>query len=705
MTLEAETSANERMTSAVTRLDESLTHIRNSYFSLTYTPSFRTANSSGKPSAYEQVSLFNEADLHLGSNTNIAAFAIFFRNSNRIVTSSGNYADDKFFARNHLNEKYSAKFWREEKLAAFAQKYYPSEAFIRSSPLYAPSDNELLPVAYKPYWSNNIMVLLLLDIADLCADADLYLSENFTVFNTDGQLLYSSQIEPALTSLPNRTDAIFQTDTGEYITQRTSKHGDFIYLKQLPKNAVLGQVTSNIYFSLVLAVAALVIGIIIAVVSVLRVLHPVRDILRLFSEENASPSRKTDELHYIHSNVETMLRQREQYVKQITKKDAALSGFLLQSQLKNIYVELDVPEQVSAAQDRIFYILYFRIHYHHGTLDNIANKPSTVNHMMLEIVRQTLTSLFDSALIFQLEPNEFIAKISLPLAFQDIEECLQKLMNQLNNESEFASFTVVQSEAVQADGDFTAVYEQILDAAQYAIVESGTQLLRLPLNKDLCGTFSFPPDKDKQLRALVRDGKPNEAAQLAENILNYNISTKIRRIHMVLLCSSIVAAAQRAVSEFSLGAEITNLGSDSVYNELPNCDSAKDYLALVSGFVKSTAICAASQPAEEDNVLSGVKAFLEKNYSREFSMDELADALHLSKSYLSTYYKTKTGANISDNIQFYRIQKAVELIGNPKLRLGDLGTMVGINNINTFLRQFKKYTGMTPKEYRMRNLQ
>ena len=65
MTHEAEASANERMTSAVTRLDESLSHIRNSYFSLTYTPAFRTASRSGDPSEYELVDLYDKAELYL----------------------------------------------------------------------------------------------------------------------------------------------------------------------------------------------------------------------------------------------------------------------------------------------------------------------------------------------------------------------------------------------------------------------------------------------------------------------------------------------------------------------------------------------------------------------------------------------------------------------------------------------------------------
>ena len=538
----------------------------------------------------------------------------------------------------------------------------------------------------------------------LCAEADQYLTEDFYLFSTDGRMLYSAQEEPVLTALPERKDALFEAPEGGYTAQRPSSHGDFIYLKQLPKNTVVGQITNSLYFSLFTAAAALIFGAAIAVVSVWRVLHPVQDILQLFSSGDAPPSGKVDELHYIQANVETMLRQREQYVQQISKKDAALSGFLLQSQLKNIYVELDVPDQISSAEDLVFYILYFRIHYRNGALDTITAEPPAVSHMLLENLRQTLSLLFVTALIFQLEPNQFVAKVSLPAARQDISDQMQYLLQRLDNEREFAFFTVVQSGALGADGDFTAIYDQVLDAAQYAVVEDRTQLLHLPLGLDVVNTFFFPSEMEQQLRALVCGGHSDEAAALAERIIAQNLSAGIRRIHMILLGSAIANVTLRALSDLHLEGGLPNLNSGSVYNELPQCDTAQDYRELMSGFVRSAALCAAAQPRAEEPILEGVQAFLEKNYQREFSMDELAEALHLSKSYLSTYYKSKTGANLSDRIQCFRIQKAVELLADPKLRIGDIGALVGINNVNTFLRQFKKYTGMTPREYRLRKL-
>lgn len=703
MTREAEASANERMASAVTRLEESFSQIRSTYFSLTYTPAFRTASRTGAPSEYEMIDLYDKADLHLKGSDFIASYVILLRNSDSLVTSAGNYLDTEFFTRYFVNERYGAEFWRAEKTAAFSQRFYPAAVFTRSSPFPA-GQEKLMPMAFKSYWNGKISVVLLIDIARLCAEADQYLTSDFYLFGADGTLLYSSEAEPEITALPEQQDSLFVASNGGYTARRASPQGDFVCVKLLPRSAVMGQITRSLYVSLATALVALALVIVIAAVSIWRVLHPVRDILHLLPEGEEPVSGQTDALRHIRSYVEETLRQREQYARMIAQKDAALSGFLLQSQLKNIYVELDAPDQPDDALERVFYILYFRIHYRSGTLDSISAEPSTVSHLLMENLRQALTQLFDAALIFQLEPTQFVAKVGLSPARGALDERMESLLKRLDNEREYAFFTVVQSRAVQEKSEFTGVYEQVLDVAQYALVEDRTQLLHLPFASDAAGSFFFPSDQEQQLRVLVRDGHSDEAAALAERILAHNLDKGIRHIHMILLCSGIVGAALHALAERGGEAGTPDVNSGSVYNALPKCDTARDYIELTSGFVRSAALCAAAAPRAEDAILEGVQAFLEKNYRREFSMDELAAALHLSKSYLSTYYKGKTGANLSDHIQYFRIQKAIELLGDAKLRVADVGPMVGIGNINTFLRQFKKYTGMTPKEYRMSKL-
>ncbi len=706
MNKDAQINANERMTSATARLDEGFRYVQNAYFALTYTPAFRKASRSVVPSDYELVELSNQAILNLGYDDKIYTYAILFRGSDEVVTANGVYPDEKFFTRHYVSEKYSAAFLRQENLTSFSHRTYPTAAFSISNPIFDDQTKELMPVAFKSYWNSNTMVLLFLDMRAICQQADLLLTEDFYIFHTeDGKLLYSSEETPAIQSLPEQKDAFIEMPEGSYIIQQRSAYTGFTYIKLLPRNIVVGQITSSLYFTLTIAFVAFVLGLGIVILSVWRLTHPVRAILQLFSDGVPKNGGTRDELHCIQENVEQILRQREQYVEQLTLKDSALSGFLLQSQLKNIYVELHAPDQTASADEKTFYIIYLRIHYRRGALEHIDTEPPAVAYMFLETLQQVLNLLFDTALVFQLESNQFVAKVSLPSDRQDIEEQMKYLLQRLDNESEFAFFTVVQSPPLEAGGDFTAVYRQVLDAAQYSRVKAQTQLLNLPMDTTGFTSFSFSAEQEQYLKVLIREGQSEKAQTLAESIIHENLSRGIRRIHLHLLCSAIASTALLVLSELEpSGSGIPGSNSSGVLNQLPFCDTEQDYLELVAAFVGQAALAASQCGRGDDPVLDGVLTFLEKNYQREFSMDELSDALHLSKSYLSTYYKGKTGNNLSDSIQFFRIQKAIELLNKKDLRIGDVGRLAGISNSNTFLRQFKKYTGMTPKEYRIRKL-
>ncbi|MNW01185.1 HTH-type transcriptional regulator YesS [compost metagenome] len=78
----------------------------------------------------------------------------------------------------------------------------------------------------------------------------------------------------------------------------------------------------------------------------------------------------------------------------------------------------------------------------------------------------------------------------------------------------------------------------------------------------------------------------------------------------------------------------------------------------------------------------------------------MADKLHITRSYLSTYFKEKTGINFVDYVNSVRIDKAKKLLLNPAIRIQDAAQFVGYQNINSFNRMFKKSTGFTPSEFR-----
>ena len=61
---------------------------------------------------------------------------------------------------------------------------------------------------------------------------------------------------------------------------------------------------------------------------------------------------------------------------------------------------------------------------------------------------------------------------------------------------------------------------------------------------------------------------------------------------------------------------------------------------------------------------------------------------------------SETGKSLKDSISEYRIQKAKELLLTPNVRIGEVAMQVGFDSFTYFSTMFKKYTGVTPNEYR-----
>ncbi|QSF46322.1 helix-turn-helix domain-containing protein [Paenibacillus tianjinensis] len=85
----------------------------------------------------------------------------------------------------------------------------------------------------------------------------------------------------------------------------------------------------------------------------------------------------------------------------------------------------------------------------------------------------------------------------------------------------------------------------------------------------------------------------------------------------------------------------------------------------------------------------------------ELPLSKLAEIAGLNASYLSQLFKKETGLAISDYIQRERIEEAKRLMELPGLTLSEIATRLHFNDQSYFTKVFKKYTGKTPRQYRL----
>lgn len=95
-----------------------------------------------------------------------------------------------------------------------------------------------------------------------------------------------------------------------------------------------------------------------------------------------------------------------------------------------------------------------------------------------------------------------------------------------------------------------------------------------------------------------------------------------------------------------------------------------------------------------------LEQYIEQNFNSKISLDDIAEALHANRSYLSRLYKSKKGINLFDAILDRRIEAAKEYLMNTDMKTYEICGAVGIEDAGYFSKMFKKKTGFSPKDYR-----
>lgn len=97
---------------------------------------------------------------------------------------------------------------------------------------------------------------------------------------------------------------------------------------------------------------------------------------------------------------------------------------------------------------------------------------------------------------------------------------------------------------------------------------------------------------------------------------------------------------------------------------------------------------------------SEIRSLLYNSPQTRYSVESLAAEVNLSKSYFQHVYKELFGCPVSLDMINGRLEYAKYLLENSSLPIGTVAKECGYENETHFMRQFKKFVGKTPSQYK-----
>lgn len=146
----------------------------------------------------------------------------------------------------------------------------------------------------------------------------------------------------------------------------------------------------------------------------------------------------------------------------------------------------------------------------------------------------------------------------------------------------------------------------------------------------------------------------------------------------------------------------TRLPNESaIWNILARAEFFSEVRSLLRQYVSNLADGVAEKKLSKNSVLTArVLKFLDENYARPVTVEEIASALYFSPNYVRNIFKEQTGRTILDYLTEVRMNRAKELLRDRALRVRQVSAMVGYESVSYFCAVFARTFGRSPNDYR-----
>lgn len=287
-------------------------------------------------------------------------------------------------------------------------------------------------------------------------------------------------------------------------------------------------------------------------------------------------------------------------------------------------------------------------------------------------------------------------------AFDLSQELAEKIIRDLKKEiSHTVSIGI--SSYCKSNKDLVKGYEESFNCLENIFNKGRGKILR-PGPRDVKLDQDYRSKIDKKIYELLikigfqdREGSYDIVDEIVQDMVERNVSEEYIKSNLIRLLVEVINYFSRGslksdLSLITVKSIETIVGSNNIDDTRAAINRTLDLIS--SGLERED---------QQDLAINNAKAYIEKYYMKDISLDEISMVAGYSKSHFSRTFKDKMGINFSKYLVGVRIENAEKLIRSSDQSIFDISLEVGFNDYSYFSKAFKDVYGLSPKDYRNKN--
>ncbi|MEK0315610.1 helix-turn-helix transcriptional regulator [Cohnella sp. 56] len=643
------------------------------------------------------VTLLSSDSLYLNN------LVLYFPGSGLMIEKDGTVKPDQMFDKFYRSDAYDWPFWQ----AAFERdesfELFPAASFREVIQSSGKPNGTLFPLLIKEKGRPQVYMIAFLD-ADRMARAFLPPDSRFALLDADGQALYRTS---AAVPAPRREETVqpqgYLKRDGSYLFYDKGGDSGLTYALAMPYANISSQISRLNLVLIGLLGAAILLSAGLSVLFSLRVNQPLKQIVdALKGRRTEGPATQIAEFEFIGERMSSLMRSHADAQLSLKQNETTLRYYAYINRLKMIRTGgEELP--VSLTADKPFMAIVYEMRFGRAFAELQGAEVERAAFLHKEYIQLLFRERFADAQTFQIERTRIVTLVFLEgeTSGAEVLALLEQAKRTFELDRAYGHITIGVSSIYRQAYELITAYEEAVALTERRLLGDGTQILRGPPPEER--HVQLGAAEEQELYTHLRHGNEAELRRLISRHLAAMRRTEATAAAFKGFARDLADKARKTLRTMQIepdpGMEKEAKAFEECWTYEQIEQALTDYAAGAAGMVRR------KKDEAQDPVIGLALDYIARHYAEDLSLDIVADKLNMTGTYLSTYFKKKQGVNFVEYLHGYRIGKARELLAETDLLVQEIAARTGYLNANSFIRTFKRMTGVSPGEYRKSALQ